>query len=120
MLIIEDSEPIVSRLISLLGNINNLDIIGSTNNGDTGINMIKESVPDLILLDLNLKGTSGLWVIKTIEKKDWKIKVIVLTNHANEYLKELCIKHGAFAFYDKSYEFEAAIHLVNELCDEKS
>ncbi len=63
--------------------------------GESGLKLIKQELPDLVLLDLMLPMLSGEDVLKQMRSSDWgkDIKVIVLTNvseyEAPEGLKKL-------------------------------
>lgn len=55
-------------------------------NGESGINVVEETKPDLILLDMQMPGMNGDEALAEIRKHDWgkDIPVIVLTNLGEE------------------------------------
>ena len=73
--------------------------------------------PDVLLLDLNMPGLSGLEVARQLQAAKSKTKVIVLTIHdSDNYVLEL-LKNGALGYLLKDVEpamLIKAIHVVNE------
>lgn len=55
-------------------------------NGESGISVVEETKPDLILLDMQMPGMNGDEALAEIRKHDWgkDIPVIVLTNLGEE------------------------------------
>ena len=118
LLIIEDSVSITYRLVRLLKEVNNLNLLGSVRNGTTGYKRIVNEKPDIVLLDLQLPGTHGLKVLELMAEEKQQSHVIVLTNNSNLYFKEKCYNLGAKEFYDKTVQFEDAVMSITKLCNE--
>jgi CheY-like chemotaxis protein len=60
--------------------------ISLANNGNEALSVLENSLPDIILLDLNMPGTNGIEFLKTV-KNNSKIKhipIIVLTTSNND------------------------------------
>lgn len=70
--------------------------------------------PDFILLDINLPDGTGIDVLNFIKEEGKKTNVIVITNHSNNYYRELCIELGAEHFLDKSSEFIDVPGIINQ------
>ena len=66
---------------------------------------ILESVPDAVILDLQLAGGSGLDVLNAVRSRFPQIDFIVLTNHSGPQYRRLCMARGARHFLDKSHDF---------------
>ena len=73
--------------------------------------------PDILLLDLNMPGLSGLEVAKQLKQADCKTRIIALTIHdSDNYVLEL-LKNGALGYLLKDVEpavLVKAIHVVND------
>lgn len=56
--------------------------VSVANDGASGLQLIEETLPDLVLLDLMLPQLSGYDVLQAMRKSDWgkDIKVVMLTN----------------------------------------
>ena len=80
ILIIEDEAPLRMALEEKFGN-EGFDVV-SADNGEDGLTLAQEQIPDLILLDIILPKMNGFDVLSHLSKNDAtkEIDVIVLTN----------------------------------------
>jgi len=79
------------------------NVIGSSARGEAAVKEIRDLGPDLVLMDINLKGKmSGLDVAK--ELKDLNIPIIFLTAYADEVTIEQAKKLGAYGFLVKPFQ----------------
>ena len=73
--------------------------------------------PDLILLDLNLPGTSGVEVLQAVkdsaELRD--IPVVMLTTSDRDEDVGRCYRHGANSYLTKPVQFDDCLQLVGEI-----
>jgi len=106
VLVVEDSLLIIERILRLLNEADNIRMVIHAANYAESLKMINEINADIILLDLNLPDKSGIELLKEIKSNQPQIKVIVLTNHANDNYREICTYMGADFFFDKSSDFE--------------
>ncbi len=86
-------------------------------NGEQALRRLrpKDSFPDLVLLDLNLPGVSGLEVLSTM-KKDPKLRVIpviILTNSTSPEDVNRCYSAYANAYVRKAIGFDAMAKTIN-------
>jgi len=78
VLIAEDNPIELSYLKKLLANETGFTVIGEAYDGDTAINQINTLKPDLVFLDIQMPGVSGVEVSKAI---DQNIKIVFITAH---------------------------------------
>ena len=64
---------------------------------------------DLIIVDIFLKGGSGLGVLKATNELPRKHNVVVLSNYATQDIRRKCMELGADKVFDKSNEIDALI-----------
>jgi len=91
-----DDHPVVRKgLCSCLKDRDNLKIVGEASDGEEAIRLVKELVPDIVLMDLNMPGMGGVQVTETLRKQSPQTKILVLSMHSNrEYILPV-IKAGA-------------------------
>lgn len=93
----------------------NVEITGEASNANELYDVLKNNVPDVILLDIAMPGTSGLDALKEIKKKNCKTPVIMLSMHPVNRFAVRSLKAGASAYLTKASipeELERAINTV--------
>lgn len=104
--LVDDSPLIRDRLRELLELGGAVGIVGEAANVASAIERIQALNPDFVVLDYGLPDGTGLDVLRALGSVMRKTTFIVLTNHANGQLREMCLRSGARFFLDKSTEFE--------------
>ncbi|MBK4715502.1 MULTISPECIES: nitrate/nitrite response regulator protein NarP [Tenebrionibacter/Tenebrionicola group] len=78
--LIVDDHPLMRRGIrQLLETEASFDVVGEASNGAEAISLANRLEPDLILLDLNMKGLSGLDTLHALRRDGISSRVVVLT-----------------------------------------
>lgn len=123
ILIVEDEMIIAANTSLQLSNLG-YDVTGIIPKGEDALVHIKENTPDIILLDINLKGAlSGIETAQIIQQ-DYKIPIIYVTaNSDNTHFKK-AIKTNPHAFISKPFkklDLQRAIELtINRIQPEKA
>ncbi len=117
LFIVEDNPIVRTRLQLLLSSMPLLKVIGWAEGEQDAITQVLNLLPDIVLLDLNLKNGSGINVLKAIKKNHAATKVIVLTNYSEDIYSMLCLRAGADYFFDKHYQFEAVTEVISQLLE---
>jgi DNA-binding NarL/FixJ family response regulator len=113
--IADDSEPIRSRLMEILSELEEIEVIGEARDVPEAIASIRRLKPDVVILDIRMPGGSGLDVLKFIHKARLDIVVIVLTNYPFPQYRKRFKNNGAKFFFDKAEEFEKIIDVLKRL-----
>jgi len=114
--LVDDTESVRRRLADRLSDIEGVEIVGEAETPGEATEGILATHPHAVLLDLGLKGGSGLEVLRGVHAKEPCIVFIVLTNHAEPAYQQRCLQLGASYFLDKSHHFETAANIVSGLC----
>src|SRR4030043_1827050 len=72
-------------------------------NGEEALTRVKESSPDLILMDIKMPGRSGIEVLKEIKLIDPKSLVIIMTAYGTTETAIEAMKYGAFDYILKPF-----------------
>ena len=115
ILIVDDSPIIVKHLTDMLNELGNPGLIKNAGSYSDAIQLINQTNPSILLLDINLPDKSGIEILRISKEKNPAAKVIMITNQANEYYKKLCVSLGADYFIDKSKEFEKIPDIIATL-----
>lgn len=86
----------------------------STESPDEAIRIVTEEEISLVLLDLNLGGSSGLDVLREMREVDPELLVIIITGYGTVESAVEALKIGAYDYIKKPFKADA-IHLIVKL-----
>lgn len=117
ILIADDHALLRQGIKRVLNFEDDLEVIGEAEEGQEALGRTLMLQPDILLLDLNMPGLSGLEVAKQLKQAGCETKIIALTIHdSDNYVLEM-LKNGALGYLLKDVEPNVlikAIHVVNE------
>ncbi|MES9916628.1 MAG: two-component system response regulator NarL [Candidatus Thiodiazotropha sp. 4PDIV1] len=114
-LIAIDDHPLFRKGVSDLIDMDpDLQLIGEAANGEEGLLLAKQYNPDLILLDINMKGVSGLETLKAIKKLQLDSRILMLTVSDNEEDVLTALRNGADGYLLKDMEPEDILKSINK------
>ena len=111
--LIIDDHPLFRRGVSqLLGLADNFEVVGEAASGQEGIELARRLDPDLILLDLNMKGMGGLETLGTLRDMEVDARIILITvSNAPEDLVA-AIRAGSDGYILKDNEPDEILRLI--------
>lgn len=115
VIVADDSELLRERIRSVLTSFASVELVGEAADGRTAVRMVKELVPDLIILDIQMPELSGINALKEIRKNGSRAKICVLTNFPYPQYRDRCFAEGADYFFDKNAEFQKLATMITDL-----
>lgn len=112
ILIIEDEQELVHVLQSYLEK-ENFQVL-TAYRGDVGYKLWKQEKPDLVLLDLNLPGMSGLEIARSIREKD-QTPIIMITARVEEADQVIGLEIGADDYITKPFSPRVVVAKIQAL-----
>ncbi|PKQ44142.1 response regulator [Confluentibacter flavum] len=110
MLVVED-EPIISeKIVKKLTDFIDSKKIKLANTVAGSLDLLDTCKFNIIILDLNLNDGNGITILNKV--KEDHLKSLVYVFSINSELKNICLKKGATAFFDKSKDFDDLISTV--------
>jgi DNA-binding NarL/FixJ family response regulator len=103
--VVDDSEFVRERLIEMLSELEEVEIVGGTGDPREALAAIRQMVPDAVILDIRLPGRSGVEVLRDLKKEEASPVIIILTNYPYPQYRKECTEAGADYFLNKSTEF---------------
>jgi DNA-binding NarL/FixJ family response regulator len=78
------------------------EVVGEADDGARAIEVVSDTAPELVLLDLHLPSVDGFGVVEAIRKKSPQVKVLVLSSHCDGYTVFRSERAHVHGFVDKN------------------
>lgn len=102
VLIVEDKTEIASRIQSAVERTDALAVCGVAGDVDTGLKLLFECKPRIVLVDLGLPDGSGVEIIQAISQSDWLCDALVISIFGDEARVVEALQAGAKGYLLKS------------------
>ncbi|HTE31524.1 MAG TPA: response regulator transcription factor [Chryseolinea sp.] len=99
-------------LISLLTGDSNIEVVGNVDSGEGAVNLARELSPDIILMDIVMKGMTGIEATRWIKEHNSKIKVILISSEVNKDFITAGIKSGIDGYLPKETDKETLLMAI--------
>lgn len=115
--IADDHQMFREGIIALLQDEKDIKIVGEAANGKEVLFQFKETVPDVLLLDIEMSVMDGFDTLRALKKLKLKTKVLVLTMHKSaEFIKNI-LKSGASGYLQKDSGKEILIKAIKQVME---
>lgn len=106
-IMIIDDHPLFRKGVSqIISDDPNFEVVGEAASGQEGLDLAEELQPDLVLLDLNMKGMDGLETLRRFKQTDLLARYVILTVSDSEDDLMEALKSGADGYLLKDMEPE--------------
>lgn len=112
VLLVEDHPMFRERMAHLINKDLGMTVCGEADNIAEAMEIIKAERPDIAIVDISLRGSSGLELLKDIKAQGVDISVLVLSMHAEELYAERALRAGAKGYIMKS---EASTEVIEAI-----
>jgi HlyD family secretion protein len=93
--VVDDQKLVREQLKYIIGEEDDLEVIGTANDGYTAIEQINDVHPDVILMDIEMPGLNGLKAAEIIRQQYANAKIVILTSHENNQYVSNSLSIGA-------------------------
>ena len=104
IMLVEDSLAVRKRLREILEEIEAFHVVGEFDTAQDAILAMGDTPPDVVLLDIKLRGGNGIEVLRHVHKHDPHSKVIVFSQHDDVGYREQFAQAGALYFFNKTLD----------------
>jgi len=112
VLLVDDQILFRKGIASLLSSKEDITIVGEANDGEEAIKVARQTIPDVILLDINMPKQNGLETVKILKREMPAINVVMLTISDDDDDLFEAIKHGAKGYLLKDLEPQELYHML--------
>lgn len=114
ILVVDDHPMLRKGVIDLLKLEEDLNTVDEASSGEEAVKMATENEPDLILLDLNMKGMDGIATIKALRKQEVFSRVVIFSVSDSADNIKTAVEAGADGYILKDSEPEELINLIRQ------
>jgi DNA-binding NarL/FixJ family response regulator len=115
VVIVDDHPLLRERLSQLINHELDLEVCGEAGNAQDGIQLIRNTGADLAIIDITLKGSSGLELIKSVKALSIGIPVLVLSMHEEALYAERALRAGATGYITKHQAADQIIQAIRRV-----
>ena len=115
IVLVEDHPIFRKGLVQLINNGENMKVCGEAEDFPEALRIIKETSPDLVIVDITLKNRNGIELIKDIKLRHPDIKIIVLSMHDEKVYAERALRAGAKGYIMKEEAPETILKVIEHV-----
>lgn len=119
LFIIDDHPLVTDGVATMLKSETEIRIIGTAKTGNEAIVFLNHTVPDIILLDINLPDVDGLELCVKIKKLTPSSKIIFLTSIVDQAIVVQAFANGAYGYLLKDMERRELLTAIDMVLDGK-
>jgi len=112
ILIVDDHPVVRAGLTSMLGTQTELEVVGYAASGEEALAKLKQSAPDVILLDLRMHGMSGIETLNAARIASPTVRVIILTSFETDEDIYRSVRAGALGYLLKDTSLKEMVEAI--------
>lgn len=113
VLMIDDHPIVRSGIRMLLEQAGDIEVVGEAERGNDAVALIKRLKPDVLLLDMEMPGKTGVEVAREVESERLPVRVLALSAHDDEeYILNL-LANGAAGYLTKEEALDTIVDAVH-------
>lgn len=109
-----DDHALVRKGLEALLQSRGIEVVGSAGNGEQGIQLAKDTSPDIILLDIKMPGITGLETLEKLKADGVDIPVLMLSMSRDEADLARALREGAQGYLLKDMDPDELIPALND------
>jgi two-component system, NarL family, invasion response regulator UvrY len=118
--IVEDHQMVREMWVHLFAGKNDIEVVGETGNPDEAIEQIKNKRPSIVLLDINLPGSSGMDLVPLIRKFAPGSKIIAVSMHNQPAYTKKMLQLGAHGYVTKNSSHDEIFQAIETVMKGKT
>src|SRR5438067_13608522 len=115
VMVVEDQPQILKNQLKILGESQEIEVIGTALSGEAALELLEKKQPDVILQDLGLPRMTGIEVTREVKKRWPAVEVLVFTIFDEEEKVLEAVKAGASGYLLKGAPGEKVIEAIREV-----
>jgi DNA-binding NarL/FixJ family response regulator len=115
VVVVEDHPMFREQLVHLIEKEPDMEVCGEADNVPDGVARIRETKPQVVILDITLKNSNGLELLKDLRAAGIEAPVLVLSMHEESLYAERALRAGARGYITKSEASSRVLAALREV-----
>lgn len=115
IILADDHALVRTGLKRLLDDVDGLSVIGEADNGGDAVSLVKELMPHVAILDINMPELNGIQATELLRRDHPELKIIIISMHSDELFPQRMFKAGANAYLTKDSGIQEISHAIHEV-----
>ena len=114
ILIVDDHEVVRNGVRGYLDTIPGYEVVGEADSGEQAVDLVKQLIPDVILMDLVLPGMDGVEATRIVKNISPRTQIVVLTSYHDDSLIFPALKAGAISYILKDMKMNKLAEAITK------
>ena len=110
--LVDDHTLMRDGIVSMLSDCSDIQVVGSSSNGEEAINRVQELQPDVVLMDIMLRGMTGIEATRWIKEQDKNVKVILVSMEVKKEFLQAGTQSGINGYLPKDTDKDTMITAI--------
>ncbi|MFB0962064.1 MAG: UvrY/SirA/GacA family response regulator transcription factor [Pseudomonas sp.] len=115
LLLVDDHDLVRTAIARMLSDSSDLNVVGEAESGEQAYNMVRELLPDVVLMDIRMPGIGGLEATRKIKQRFPQVKILALSACEEEPFPTRLLQAGASGYLTKGACIEETVRAIRQV-----
>ncbi|VAX13771.1 BarA-associated response regulator UvrY (= GacA = SirA) [hydrothermal vent metagenome] len=115
IMLVDDHDLVRTGIKRLLEDNGKFRIVAEATSGEQALECIRQTNPQVVLMDINMPGIGGLEATYKLLKQKADLKIIIVSMHTDELFPQRVLKAGAMGYLTKGSCIDEIVHAIHEV-----
>jgi DNA-binding NarL/FixJ family response regulator len=119
VLIVDDHPAVREALAVRIGRQDDLEVCGEAADMSEALRLAADTRPDVAVVDISLKASNGIDLIKRIKARDDRVRILVWSMHSEALYAERALRAGALGYINKDQATDRIVEAIRRVLEGK-
>ena len=119
VMLVDDHDLVRTGIRRLLEDADDIHVVGEAGSGETALEQVEATGPDVVLMDINMPGIGGLEATRKLLRRNPELRIIIVTMHEDDLFPPRLMKAGAMGYLTKGARIEEILRAIRAVMSGK-
>jgi DNA-binding NarL/FixJ family response regulator len=114
-LLVDDHLMFREHLRDLISRSGGMKVCGEAESAACAMELVRQAKPDVAIVDITLRGSNGLDLVKQLSEEAPEVKILVLSMHEESLYAERALRAGARGYLTKHQTSSAVVETIQRI-----